>query len=389
MRRWVLGAVGAWLLMLHTLVGGGCLSMVRVAPGETLAPPGETVLPATMCGDAFLVSARINDRGPYTLLVDTGAASVVLTPDVAAEMQDRIGRTFVPAVGATGRRVPVTQRVRVDELAVGELRLRGFNALVMDLKGFETALGGDLDGILGYPAFRDLLLVLDYPAGQVRIARGALSPGDSDVLRTRGRQTPQVPVRLQGRTLDVVVDSGSSGDLMLRWRGALEYKVQPRVVGTVLAIGGTDVRKVGRAAGEAVIAGRSFVEPFIEPSRHTSLVGTQLLREFRVTFDQRSGLARFESRTAEPVTFPSLYGIGIGTSPESGALRVVEVFTGMPAERAGIRVGDVVESANDVAITDLFCMRQRLFNKPETAILGIRRGEERLQIAVQVVTLVP
>jgi hypothetical protein len=43
------------------------------------------VLPSEMCGDYFLVDAHINGKGPYPLLMDSGAGITLLDPKVMRE----------------------------------------------------------------------------------------------------------------------------------------------------------------------------------------------------------------------------------------------------------------------------------------------------------------
>src|SRR5205814_2977557 len=63
----------------------------------------------------------------------------------------------------------------------GVVEFRSVTAIVRPHKS--TKDYPDVDGILGYALFSDYLLTLDYPAMQVRLARGALPPANgADIL---------------------------------------------------------------------------------------------------------------------------------------------------------------------------------------------------------------
>jgi predicted aspartyl protease len=169
-RRASLRARGTWLavLLLWPLVG--CL----VLPSQ-LASPGPPVVgggvPLQVVKDPSgsvlaLVSITIQDQGPYTFVVDTGASRTVIDRPVA----DSLHLEPVPAVpiatdvsGAVEATV-----VRVAQWRLGDVDLPGTIVASIDLSGpnapaLQQALGRRIDGLLG----SDLLsgygaITLDY-----------------------------------------------------------------------------------------------------------------------------------------------------------------------------------------------------------------------------------
>jgi hypothetical protein len=370
----------------------GCGAFLRHAPTRTEFPASGLTLPSRQCAHHFLVEARINGRGPFVLMLDTGAAATVLSPAAADALSEFSHGTLFGVSGATGRVAMVRRSVRIETLEVGGLRLSGFDAPVLDMSGFDTALGGRLDGILGYPAFRECTLTLDYAASEVRLSREVLSRGPG-TLRLLDRDAPRVQMTLQGRPLKPVLDSGSSGDIMLKRAGpgaaAWEYVAPPRPVGAVLAIGGHDLRRIGRLRGEGELAGATIVEPLAEESPGATLLGTQILKSFVVTIDQRGRLARLEPVGRKRLEFPSLFGVGAASVPRSGQYEIIEVFEGSPAARAGLMKGDVLARINGEAVSSLVCRKDRLFTEEGVALVSILRGGQALNVEVEVVRLVP
>jgi Aspartyl protease/PDZ domain len=384
-------ACAALVVAACVMLASGCGAFLVLSPRQSDIPEGGAILPTRRCDDAFLVQATINGTGPFLLLLDTGAATTVVTPAVARALPGSVGHTLQFAEGATGKTQTIHQRVRIDTLEAGEMRLKEFDALVIDLQGLDTSVGGTLDGVLGYPAFHDLLLTIDYPRGVVRVSREQLSEPDSRTLRLSSRREPIVPVRLGDKAIEAELDSGSGGELTLQSKVKLEYVTPPRAAGSSLALGGAEVRRVGRAAVDAELAGVQIDHPLIESGAVINLVGTEILRHFVVRFDQRSGLVRLEHMGEGPIEFPSVYGIGIASSPENGVTKVIEVFDESPAQRAGVQVGDLIQAINGVAVLDLICDRamRRLYSREGPMRLSVQRGEEHLEILCAAEVMVP
>ena len=256
--------------------------------------------------------------------------------------------------------------------------------------GFDWALGGRLDGILGYPAFHDVLLTLDYPRSEARVSRERLAPGsDGRTMETPVPDLPRAGLKLGDRYLGFIVDSGSAGELALGTSVHIEFESSPTPAGMTLAVGGRQIRHVGRAAADGQLAGITLRRPLVETGLSTNIMGGGVLKHFAVSFDQRSGLVRLEPARAGPVEFESICGIGVATVAERDGLRVVEVFPGMPAERAGVLSGDVVRTLNGRAVLELICEPGRLFPRPGPVMLTVLRAGNELPVQTEAVVIVP
>jgi len=377
------------VLILAALLIPGCGLFLRVAPRTAELPPNGAVLPTRQCANAFLVEVTINGRGPFTLLLDTGAGLTAVSPAVAAQLEADRGRTFARVIGATGKTANVRGKLHIDTLQAGELRLRDFEALVMETDGFEVIMGGRFDGVLGYPSFRDLALTLDYPRGEARVSPAPLEAREGDLPIT-GNDVPRVAFRLGGRYIGAIIDSGSGGEIALGPRSAgVAFQTKPVPAGSTLALGGTQVRLLGRAADDATLAGVTLRRPLIETDAALNLIGTEVLKHFTVTLDARAGVARFEPERPGPLEFEPLLGIGIGAAPREGMIRIVDVFAGSPAERAGLRVGDELIAFDGRPIAELVCDRTRLFSRTGPAVLIVRREGVEVPVPVEVEVMVP
>jgi len=110
------------------------------------------------------VPVYINDKGPFRLVLDSGATNSAVIPRVAQELG--LSTADSPQVlmrGVTG--AAVTPTVRVDSLAVGDLEIgRSTLPLVAD------AFGG-AEGLLGTEGMSDMRIYIDFLHDFVNISR--------------------------------------------------------------------------------------------------------------------------------------------------------------------------------------------------------------------------
>jgi len=106
----------------------------------------------------------LNGRGPFRLVLDTGASDSALTAKVVAALG--LTPDFSHAVlvrGVTGTAVVPT--VAIDSLAVGDLEIRSITTPIV-----ADALGG-AEGVLGTNGFADKRIDIDFVHDRITIAR--------------------------------------------------------------------------------------------------------------------------------------------------------------------------------------------------------------------------
>jgi hypothetical protein len=136
----------------------------------------------------IVVPVSINGAGPFWLGMDTGAMGHLRLNDSLAE------RLALPVTGRARAADPSGKNPRelkvygLDSLAIGNVRFKG--AIATGTPDSLTRRLEGVDGILGIDLFIDLLLTLNYPKAEIRLARGILPPANgSDILayeRDRG-----------------------------------------------------------------------------------------------------------------------------------------------------------------------------------------------------------
>jgi hypothetical protein len=280
---------------------GGAHGPQRISPAPVAVevPAAGLTLPMQDAGGRPVVDVRINGKGPYRFIFDTGASLTVID----AELKETLALHPVPGMraAAPGHGGPAPTIASVESLAVGSATLRGATVALMPLGG----LPGDPRprGVLSALSFPGHLVTFDYPAKKIRIAKGKL--GDPDSMTTFAYESddplPTVPVRVAGREVRVHLDTGSGYGLMLpnRFLEELPLASKPEPGGTAKVHGGEAPITKARVNG-AIKVGRHTIDlpevTFADlkggfgPPRGN--LGYLALRTFVVTLDPRNRRVR-------------------------------------------------------------------------------------------------
>lgn len=113
-----------------------------------------------------LVPVLLNGKGPYQFALDTGAGQTVVSSEVARELALEQGEKK-EALGAGGK-VSVSLS-RVNSIAVESAKVEDLAVVITDVSLLRLAVGGKLDGILGYNYFNNFKVTIDYPKGKLSL----------------------------------------------------------------------------------------------------------------------------------------------------------------------------------------------------------------------------
>ncbi len=380
------------------LVLAGCSSPVAPVgpkPDRTRLDARLVVLPATQIGGHLIVEARNDRRGVARFLIDTGSSVTLLS----AEFADRVGSgpssydgPQVRVRGADGR-VTTLPSVAVRRLELGAARFEDVQALLYDFSTLSAHLGVKIDGILGFPLFRDTVLTLDYPGSRVLltpVGEPALTPGASFSFNATSR-VPLVPVQIGDRTLLVLIDSGSDGPFNLNPIGIdPEFATPPRPGATVSTLAGEEVQAVGRLAESLRIGSYVLPRPIVHLTDQLSSLGGDVLKHFAITFDQARGRVTFFRDSSAPVETAVRRSTGLGFAKTPAYWRVDSVIPGSPADAAGIQRGDLIARINGESVDQWNLVRYEEIVRTAAAVeFTFIEGRVESARTVEVFDLVP
>ena len=213
---------------------------------------------------------EINGRGPFRLVLDTGATRSAITAGVAARLGLPLQRTGSTVLhGVTGTATVAT--VPVNSLAVGELLLEPHTMPIVP-----DALGG-AEGVLGTEGLFDKRIVIDFRNDRIAIRRSHREPAPPGFVTIpvefiRGHLMV-VAARIGGVPVKAIIDTGGQAtignlalrDALLRWHRRVQPMtdeitgatddVQPaeRYLMPPIELGGVEVRRGALTFGDMVI----------------------------------------------------------------------------------------------------------------------------------------
>jgi predicted aspartyl protease len=279
---------------------------------NSLAIGGEEVN-ARKVDTRLSVEVRVNGRGPYQFLVDSGADSSVVGLRIAQDLQLPLG-TPVVLNGMTDRNI-------VDRVKVGALTLGRSTINELELPALrEEDLGGQ--GLIGIDALVRRRLLMDFDKRMIKV-EDALKPAKSMpgeivvIGRRRRGQLILTHVQARGIALDAVIDTGSEitvgnlklRDKLVRRRQKFETIEATGVTGTTvkLEVAIIPELKIGPITARNLPVAFADLPPFHvfgladEPAL---FLGTDLLRTFRrVSLDFHARKVRFQLRRCRPEAF--------------------------------------------------------------------------------------
>jgi hypothetical protein len=301
----------------------GVLALPPAQFDSTLAVAGED-LKARQISTRLNVDVRVNGRGPYRFVVDSGADSSAVGLRIAHDLELPLGRPVV-LNGMTSR--DIVDRVKVDSLTIGSSTISNLELPALR----EGDVGGD--GLVGIDALAQQRLMMDFEAHQVRIEDARIPVkrvADEIVIiarRSRG-QLILTAVTAGNVQLDAVVDTGSEvtvgnsalRDKLLRHGAHFWTVTATGVTGETmqLQMATIPILRLGPVTLQDVPIAFADLPPFKLfglADQPALLLGTDLLETFRrISLDFRARKVRFQLRHC------GSQGVTISTSTEFWAL---------------------------------------------------------------------
>lgn len=157
------------VLFVTALALDGCV----IYPPDFLRPPNATSLaadrvdlPTTFVFGCPFVDLKINGRGPYRFLVDTGAEVMTVTPRVANEARIPNSRGYVAKAIGAGGQFEYQRIVTINRIESPGLLLSAVSASILspEFARFGEVRGvKDFGGVIGMRPLQNVLLEIDYP----------------------------------------------------------------------------------------------------------------------------------------------------------------------------------------------------------------------------------
>ena len=337
-------------------------------------------VPFEYSGAHILVPIKINGQGPFQAVLDTGGR-YVLTPALARH----VGLRAQGALAATGNGADTisTGLVRADTISVGRLILRRPLIYVLNLPALRD------HPIIGFELFNRFTTRIDYDKLRVTFTvptRFVYHGTGVSVPFRFNNDIPEVDGKVDGLPGVFTIDTGAGDSLRLNRpfveAHGLRKRYQPRY-DTIIGYGtggperGGPVRlgrlSLGGIAVNGVQASLTTAQAGGGADKAVAgNVGEGFLHRFNLTFDYARMRIFFE-RNSHYGEAESESRTGIALDPNAPNVLIADVVPGSPAARAGIKVGDVIETVNGrTMVNDAFSPLYSLFLQPAGTRLRLR-----------------
>ncbi len=270
-------------------------------PEESIMRSDRVVLPLDSDAARPTIQAKINGKGPFLFVLDTGAQGFVIHADLAKELG-------LPVVGKDTMGDPSApdaievDRVRMESVEIGPVSLSGVIAISWEQPpAMKYHLPGR--GVFGVSMLSAFLVTLDYPGSKIVIENGSLSVDDDNVVewRAKGNGLPTLKLTVADVTFDAHIDSGAPSKLTLpeNVRKQFSYVNEPVVVGHGRTVNSAFKVWQGTLDGRVKLGTLVVNNPdlhFVSVLDSTGYanIGTAFLRDFAITLDHGNGLIRFK-----------------------------------------------------------------------------------------------
>ncbi len=172
------------------------LALTLVAAHDDTKPLAKSAKCELLSTKHLAVSAKINGKGPFRLIFDTGSPVVLLNTKVAREAE----------IAKVARGLPKPKNTLNGQTLVQSIEIGGAKADNVPVAVFDhptlaaiAEIVGPVDGIIGYPFFARFKTTIDYPALQLTFQPNGHMPEDAiqtmmKALMDRGKKRTVRPV---------------------------------------------------------------------------------------------------------------------------------------------------------------------------------------------------
>lgn len=344
----------------------------------------QTTFPFHLYNNHIYADVKVNGKGPYQFIFDTGGVNV-LTPPVVAELGLKSeGQMQGNGAGSGHMDFGVT---KVSSLQLGGATVKDQVFAVAPLNSFAAIEGVGMPGMIGFEVFTRFVTRVDYGAGTLTFIKpDAFDPKDAGVAVpfTFNGNTIEVPGSYDGIAGNFTIDTGSRGSLSLNApfvaKNGLDKSGKGIDAVTGWGIGGP-TRSVALRGATLRIGTTQVTSPVVELSTDkagamadaaiSGNIGAGILKRFVVTLDYGRTTLYLKPLNAPMADLDTFDRAGMWFNEGSDGYKIVDVTKGAPADAAGLKVDDqiVAVDGKPAKSIPLYEMRRRLRDEPPGTVV--------------------
>jgi hypothetical protein len=326
-----------------------------------------TTVPVTIINNHIYGEAKVNGKGPFIFIFDTGGHNIV-TPPVAKELGLKV-EGKLPGSGA-GEEVMEGGFANGVDFSVGDATVKSQLAIVFPLDRLGDIEGIPMPGMVGYETFRRFVTRIDYGAGTLTLIDPAkFDPKDAGtaVPFVFNDHIPEVMGTIEGIPAKFDIDTGARSELTITKPFAETNKLReshPKGVDAVdgWGVGGPSTGYVTRITdmtigdvkiGPVVASLANQNKGAFAGADYSGNVGGGILKRFIVTFDYDKRVMYLKPLPGYVADAGTYDRAGVWLNVSGTTFKVVAVTAGAPAEKAGLLKDDLVTAIDGVPSANL------------------------------------
>lgn len=242
----------------------------------------------------LMVPVKVNGQGPFDFMLDTGNGfAPYISPDLARKLdvKPRAQLDGEFAIGLPrGISIGEVDDIQVGPVSTGKLRVgvaNGLTKLAIDLDA-------RVDGNLGYTVLKDYCVTFDFRHGTLTFSKDEFAGESVPIQVGRWRPFPVVEVKVNGKPLHFMLDTGSSNcsisaraahDLNLRLGLETNFNGNPNATGHQVTLGEVTI---GNWTQHQVVASTADFMDDMSYGTNTSidgLLGHNFWGKYKLTID--------------------------------------------------------------------------------------------------------
>jgi hypothetical protein len=369
------------------------------------------VIPFEMVGKYVVVKVRINDSSPLRFILDSGVRRTIVTElfpednlslvyDDQRQIQGLGQGLTLDAAESKSNKIVLNRKISISDKTIFVLKEDIFN--------LTRQTGTKINGLLGFDFFSDYITEIDYSKRKIKFYKRESFVPPSDFGRmpmTIENQKMYIQLSIletvsERRAIKMFIDTGAE---LSAWFQTLtnkaieipEKSIQGRIgQGFSGEITGYFARVpqiciANFCVKDPVVA---FPEPaaiseIIKNSDRDGTIGSQLLSRFDLIIDVFS--KNFYFKPNRNFKKPFVYNIAgievLQTLIQLSYFEVVNVWNDSPAQKAGVKTGDIVLEINNVNIFKYSLSELRgYFEKPSKRPLQLLLSRDGKKILVKI-----
>jgi hypothetical protein len=351
-------------------------------------------------GGVILLKARIDDF-PDTLnfILDTGSGGISLDSATCVSLRLNTTASDKTILGIAGIRQ--VRFVNNTVLQLPGLSVDSLNFHVSDYDILSSVYGDKVDGIIGYSFFSRYIVKIDYDSMRVFVyTKGSFRyPKGGFLLRPIIVNLPIQSGQLKTRkniNERFYFDTGAGLCILL----SSDFVKDSSLVDSRKKVFSTQVEGLGGKASMGLTIVKEFrlgpyrfrkVPAYIFDDEYNvtsypnlgGLIGNDILRRFNVVlnYENRNIYLMPNSHYREPFDYSYT---GLAMFWQGGEIRVGDIMTDSPAEKAGIKVDDVILAVNNNFSNNIQAYKNLLQNAGEKVKIIVKRDGALKELTIKV-----